>query len=307
MAGTRAGGVFTPTAPRCGADRRSARKERHATNRNPDPGGVHAGAGLARPAGRGTAAHARAVPLPSDRPFILTPPLTPFLPGQPGIPLRRTIDTNLYPNARCNDGTPAVMYIRPANGLRRQPDREREQQVDHLPRRRRRLPRRRQLPARALVRRGRPGVRPRRQDDLRRRVRGDPRARHLRAGPAGRARQSVRRLQPRPRPVLQLGQLDRLLVALVAERLHRRRLRHPVPRRGTSSTPSSARCSRRPPRPIRGRGTPSTRRSCRPWPTPPRSSWPASPRAEAASGTTSTASTSTCCGRPSRGRSRSAA
>jgi hypothetical protein len=55
-------------------------------------------------------------PVPPVGPFILTPPLTPFLPGQAGIPLlRRTIDTNLYPTARCNDGTPAVMYIRPAN------------------------------------------------------------------------------------------------------------------------------------------------------------------------------------------------
>jgi hypothetical protein len=55
-------------------------------------------------------------PVPPVGPFILAPTLTPFLPGQPGIPLvRRTIDTNLYPNAECNDGTPAVMYIRPAN------------------------------------------------------------------------------------------------------------------------------------------------------------------------------------------------
>src|SRR4029453_18467869 len=34
----------------------------------------------------------------------------------PAIPLlRRTIDLNLYPNAPSNDGTPAVMYIPPAN------------------------------------------------------------------------------------------------------------------------------------------------------------------------------------------------
>lgn len=55
-------------------------------------------------------------PIPPVGPFNLAPTLTQFLPGQPGIPLlRRTIDTNLHPNARCNDGTPAVMYIRPAN------------------------------------------------------------------------------------------------------------------------------------------------------------------------------------------------
>jgi hypothetical protein len=53
---------------------------------------------------------------PPGSPFNLNPTFTPFLSGQPGIPLlRRTIDVALHPEARCNDNTPAVMYIRPAN------------------------------------------------------------------------------------------------------------------------------------------------------------------------------------------------
>ena len=53
---------------------------------------------------------------PAGSPFNLQPTFTPFLPGQPGIPLlRRTIDVAVYPEARCNDGSAAVMYIRPAN------------------------------------------------------------------------------------------------------------------------------------------------------------------------------------------------
>lgn len=53
---------------------------------------------------------------PAGSPFNLQPTFTQFLAGQPGIPLlRRTIDVGIYPEARCNDGTAAVMYIRPAN------------------------------------------------------------------------------------------------------------------------------------------------------------------------------------------------
>jgi Pectinacetylesterase len=53
---------------------------------------------------------------PAGSPFNLQPTFTSFLPGQAGIPLlRRTIDVATYPNARCNDGSAAVMYIRPAN------------------------------------------------------------------------------------------------------------------------------------------------------------------------------------------------
>ena len=53
---------------------------------------------------------------PAGSPFNLQPTFTPFLAGQPGIPLlRRTIDLALYPEARCNDSSAAVMYIRPAN------------------------------------------------------------------------------------------------------------------------------------------------------------------------------------------------
>jgi hypothetical protein len=53
---------------------------------------------------------------PAGSPFNLQPTFTTFLAGQPGIPLlRRTIDTAVYPEARCNDGSAAVMYIRPAN------------------------------------------------------------------------------------------------------------------------------------------------------------------------------------------------
>src|SRR5690349_14841225 len=53
---------------------------------------------------------------PAGSPFNLQPTFTQFLPGQAGIPLlRRTINLGIYPEARCNDGTAAVMYIRPAN------------------------------------------------------------------------------------------------------------------------------------------------------------------------------------------------
>ena len=52
-------------------------------------------------------------------PALLRPPLdavTPATVPPMVIPLlRRTINLALYPNARCNDGTPSVMYIRPAN------------------------------------------------------------------------------------------------------------------------------------------------------------------------------------------------
>jgi hypothetical protein len=70
-------------------------------------------------------------PLPPDvlpdpdvlpwKPALLRPPLDAVTPPPPGVPptdiplLRRTIDTALFPNARCNDGTPAVLYIRPAH------------------------------------------------------------------------------------------------------------------------------------------------------------------------------------------------
>lgn len=47
-------------------------------------------------------------------PVNLRPLFSPY--GGTGIPLiRRTIDTALYPNAKCNDDSPAVIYIRPAN------------------------------------------------------------------------------------------------------------------------------------------------------------------------------------------------
>jgi hypothetical protein len=67
-----------------------------------------------------TAARAQALSpamCPAGTAFRLRPfAFTPFAPGQPGIPmLRRTIDTRAYPAARCNDGSAAVMYIRPAN------------------------------------------------------------------------------------------------------------------------------------------------------------------------------------------------
>lgn len=53
---------------------------------------------------------------PVGSPFNLQPTFTPFLAGQAGIPLlRRTIDVAVYPEAQCNDGSAAVMYIRPAN------------------------------------------------------------------------------------------------------------------------------------------------------------------------------------------------
>lgn len=53
---------------------------------------------------------------PAGSPFNLQPTLDTFLPGAAGIPLlRRTIDLTVFPQARCNDGTAAVMYIRPAD------------------------------------------------------------------------------------------------------------------------------------------------------------------------------------------------
>jgi hypothetical protein len=49
-------------------------------------------------------------------PFNIHPTFRAFVSGQPGIPLlRKTIDTQAYPDALCNDGSSAVMYIRPAN------------------------------------------------------------------------------------------------------------------------------------------------------------------------------------------------
>lgn len=51
---------------------------------------------------------------PAGSPFNLNPTFMPFAGG--GIPLlRRTINVAQYPEARCNDGSAAVMYIRPAN------------------------------------------------------------------------------------------------------------------------------------------------------------------------------------------------
>ena len=51
---------------------------------------------------------------PAGSPFNLNPTLSRF--AGAGIPLlRKTIDTQAHPEARCNDGSPAVMYIRPAN------------------------------------------------------------------------------------------------------------------------------------------------------------------------------------------------
>lgn len=53
---------------------------------------------------------------PAGSPFNLNPTYTQFLAGQPGIPLlRRTLNVGVFPDARCNDGSAAVMYIRPAN------------------------------------------------------------------------------------------------------------------------------------------------------------------------------------------------
>ena len=53
---------------------------------------------------------------PPGSPFNLQPTFTQFLAGQAGIPLlRRTINVVDYPDALCNDGSAAVMYIRPAN------------------------------------------------------------------------------------------------------------------------------------------------------------------------------------------------
>ncbi len=53
---------------------------------------------------------------PAGSPFNMNTTFSTFFPGMPGIPLlRRTIDTVLFPDAQCNNGTPAVMYIRPAN------------------------------------------------------------------------------------------------------------------------------------------------------------------------------------------------
>jgi hypothetical protein len=53
---------------------------------------------------------------PAGSPFNLRPMFAPFAPGSPGFPmLRKTIDTALHPDALCNDGSPAVMYVRPGN------------------------------------------------------------------------------------------------------------------------------------------------------------------------------------------------
>jgi hypothetical protein len=54
---------------------------------------------------------------PIGSPFKLNPPnWQPPVAGD--IPmLRRTVDPVAYPNARCNDGSPAVLYFRPANAL----------------------------------------------------------------------------------------------------------------------------------------------------------------------------------------------
>ena len=54
---------------------------------------------------------------PAGSTFNPNPPgMAPFLPGMAGIPLlRHTLDPASYPQARCNDGSPAIMYIRPAN------------------------------------------------------------------------------------------------------------------------------------------------------------------------------------------------
>ena len=56
---------------------------------------------------------------PAGSPFNMSTTFYPlFFPGMAGIPLlRRTIDTSAagYPNARCNNDSPAVMYIRHAN------------------------------------------------------------------------------------------------------------------------------------------------------------------------------------------------
>ncbi len=53
---------------------------------------------------------------PVGSPFNLQPTFTQFVAGQAGIPLlRRTINLVDFPDAHCNDGSAAVMYIRPAN------------------------------------------------------------------------------------------------------------------------------------------------------------------------------------------------
>ena len=50
-------------------------------------------------------------PTPPPYDFILEPPLTPWVPGMAGIPmLKRTLN-----DAVCNDGSAAMMYIRPAH------------------------------------------------------------------------------------------------------------------------------------------------------------------------------------------------
>ncbi len=42
--------------------------------------------------------------------------LSPYVVGQPDTPFKRqTVDTGLFPNALCNDGSPAVFYFRPAD------------------------------------------------------------------------------------------------------------------------------------------------------------------------------------------------
>src|SRR5262249_37684443 len=71
-------------------------------------------------AGLATAGAVVAQPLspamcPAGSPFTYAiPNMRPPIAGD--IPmLRHTIDQATYPDARCNDGTPAVMYVRPAN------------------------------------------------------------------------------------------------------------------------------------------------------------------------------------------------
>ena len=103
-------------------------------------------------------------PTPPPYDFILEPPLTPWVPGMAGIPmLKRTLN-----DAVCNDGSAGndVHPARPTRPTRATRSCTPSQQVDHLLRRGRGLPRRRQLPARALVRWRWTGVRPGRQDEL---------------------------------------------------------------------------------------------------------------------------------------------
>ncbi|HEX7182580.1 MAG TPA: pectin acetylesterase-family hydrolase [Thermoanaerobaculia bacterium] len=68
--------------------------------------------------GRGAVAAQQLAPglCPAGSPFNIQPTFSTFFPGMPGIPLlRHTINTAVYTDAECNDGSPAVMYIRPAN------------------------------------------------------------------------------------------------------------------------------------------------------------------------------------------------